>query len=194
MAQIEIESKFELPPEGFEKLKASGIVERCEEQLNVYYDAEWRLANSSATCRVRYNGGSYPVMTLKVPVSQQGANRVMREYEVVTTGCPSRIDVDKELPAEWANVLHPLGVDRLNRVGSVRNTRFVVVVKSIGALELDRLELPDGSVVHEVEIETDDRSVQRQLTAFVFENVPDAKPSVVSKFQRFRHAAMSELP
>src|SRR5689334_13004008 len=69
MHHLEVESKFELSAEGFERLKNRGAIGRCEDQLNVYYDAQWTLADHAATLRIRFHRGSDPLLTLKIPVS-----------------------------------------------------------------------------------------------------------------------------
>lgn len=193
MAHLEVESKFEVPADGFETLKQAGTLERREEQLNVYYDANWVLANSSATLRVRINSRGESVLTLKLPISLSGNQRVMKEFEMPTTKCPRSIDIDRHLPREFANALSAFGIQKVERVGWVRNTRFVVALGGIGDVELDRLRLPDGTVFHEAEIETTSELAQERLADLVYDLVPAAKPSRVSKFQRFRQAAEREV-
>jgi uncharacterized protein YjbK len=200
MPHLEVETKFELTAAGFERLKSAGSVSRCEEQLNVYYDAEWRLADISSTLRIRFFDASAPILTLKIPVAENGDQRVMREFEVALRphelrlgrSChPPRIDVEHELPQEFGEWLLVLGVKQVERMGWVRNTRVVLNVQSVGQLELDRLELPDGTVIYEAEIESRDDCVHERLARFVCRYAPDAKPSRVSKFQRFRKAVTS---
>jgi hypothetical protein len=200
MQNLEVETKFELTPDGFERLKSVGSISRCEEQLNVYYDAQWKLADRSSTLRIRFYDASPPVLTLKIPVTENGDQRVMREYEIALVphhsslgrSCrPPSIDVEHELPREFGEWLLVLGVKQVQRMGWVRNTRIVLNVDSVGQLELDRLELPDGTVIHEVEIESPDDWVHERLSRFVCRYAPDAKPSRISKFQRFRAAVTS---
>jgi inorganic triphosphatase YgiF len=200
MQHLEVETKFEITAADFERLQSIGRVSRREDQLNVYYDAQWTLAERSATLRIRFNDASDPVLTLKVPVSHDGVQRVMREFEVTLPRChpsllpsphPTSIDVERELPEQIRDYLLCLGVTRVNRVGWVRNTRLVLEIADIGRIELDRLCLPDGSVVHEAEIETSSASVQERLARLVCSYVPAARPSSVSKFQRFHQAATS---
>lgn len=176
-----------------------GSVRRRERQLNVYYDAHWRLANSASTLRIRISADAYPVLTLKVPVALRGDQRVMREFEIpagdlkfdhVASFHPTKIDVVRTLPGEPREYLARLGVRYLQRVGWMRNTRLTVDVHGIGAFELDRIELPDCTVAHEAEIETADPLVQHQLTALVCRVAFDARPSRLSKFERFRLAAI----
>ena len=198
MQRLETESKFELTPEAFERLKALGNIARQEDQLNVYYDAQWKLAEHSATLRVRFHAGARPVLTLKLPVSHAGSHRVMKEFEVVLSNkrgsClrsprPNSIDIETQLPKQFRDRLRELGITQVQRVGWVRNMRVVVIIENMGQLELDRLELPDGSVVHEVEIESRSESVRNHLADVVCRYAPDAMPSKINKFQRFRLAA-----
>jgi uncharacterized protein YjbK len=197
MQHLEVETKFELSANGFECLKTIGRVCRSVDQLNVYYDAGWKLADNSATLRIRFHDRSNPVLTLKIPILRSGAQRVMRELETVLSRqgpmlCrsqhPISIDVERDLPEEVAQYLLCIGVHHLQRVGWVRNTRLVLEIGDVGHIELDRLELPDGSVVHEAEIETESTWAQERLAQIVCRHVPDAKPSTTNKFQRFRRA------
>lgn len=200
MQHLEVESKFELTASDFERLKSLGHVSRCADQLNVYYDEQWRLADSSSTLRIRFDDHSGPVLTLKVPVSHVGEKRVMREFEIklahqpasqLGSPHPTAIDVTKELPAELSEYLLVLGVRQLQRMGWVRNTRLVLDVHGVGTVELDKLELPDGSVVYEAEIESDSSPVHDSVVSWVCLHAPEARPSRISKFQRFRIAASS---
>lgn len=197
-AKLEVESKFELDQAGFERLMSAGRVAGCEEQLNVYYDSRWLLAEHSATFRIRFRSGDAPILTLKLPVMVEHGRRVMREFELPLSDpsmrhalrCSAglRIDVAAQLPVEMREQLLRLGVALLERVGWMRNARFLVEVGHVGCLELDRTLLPDGRVVYEAEIETDDDSVHDYLCNFVRMAAPSARRSEVSKFQRFRRA------
>jgi len=197
---LEVETKFEISSGDFDRLQTIGNVRRCERQLNVYYDAHWKLADSACTLRIRLANYSSPILALKVPVSKAGEQRVMREFEVLARDLrlesgaslhPTKIDAERELPDELQQQLARFGVRHLQRVGWVRNTRLTVEVQGIGAVELDRTKLPDGTVAHEAEIESPDAVVQRKLAVLVRHCAYDAKPSHVSKFERFRRAALS---
>lgn len=200
MPYLEVETKFELSEGDFECLKSLGHVASCANQLNVYYDANWKLADSSTTLRIRFKDGADPVLSLKIPVSHDGLRRVMQEVEItlprqrpspLRSRHPANIDVERELPEEFCEYLRYLNVRHLERVGWVRNTRFVVEIENLGHIELDRLELPDGSVVHEAEIESGNDWMQQSLSDLVCQHAPQARPSTVSKFQRFRRAAVT---
>jgi uncharacterized protein YjbK len=196
--KLEIESKFELDVEGFERLRQSGRIARCEEQLNIYYDFDWHLAETSSTFRIRFRSGDVPVLTFKVPVSVADGRRVMREYELPLTegelrqqlrcSTATRIDVGAQLPAEIRDHLLQLGIVVLRRMGWMRNARFVVDIEGVGAIELDRTLLPNGRVVYEAEVECEDERIHESLCHFIRIAAPTAKPSGVSKFQRFRTA------
>src|SRR6185437_4110408 len=80
---LEVETKFEISSGDFDRLQTIGNVRRCERQLNVYYDAHWKLADSACTLRIRLANYSSPILALKVPVSKAGEQRVMREFEVL---------------------------------------------------------------------------------------------------------------
>jgi uncharacterized protein YjbK len=191
----ETETKYELDERGFERLKSAARIEKCTRQLNVYFDANWILANRAATFRIRFTPDASPEATLKLPVARNGATRTMKEIEVPLqtanrTLLPHRrLDVSRDLPFELAAEILRLGVKRLERVGWMRNTRYVVSIESGGQIELDRTTLPDGSTVFEAEIESADVAIHRKLSQFILSNVPWARPSLMSKFQRFRKAA-----
>lgn len=194
---IEIETKFELDPNDFERLLNNSKVVKRSCQRNVYFDNDWRLANLSATCRIRVSSGNQQVITLKVPISFEHGRRVMREYHrplaepgdlwFVRKG---GIDVDTDLPPEMATALLALGVNALRLVGETTNERFVLEVDG-GAIELDRLHLPDGQVVYEVEIESQDQLLHDRLVNWVRSSTPNARLSSLSKFQRLRAALHS---
>lgn len=198
MAKLEVESKFELTEAEFESIRNAWKVRGCRRQLNVYYDLGWRLAELSATLRIRFDEDATPVLTLKVPVSANGAKRTMCEFEVPISehwrtergsARPKSLDVQNDLPGNLAGPLEALGVSCLARVGWVRNTRLEVDADGSGVIELDRLELPDGSTFLEAEIETNSQEQHELLTRKLAELAPHARPSRLSKFQRFRAAA-----
>lgn len=200
MHQLETESKFELTAADFERLLTLGQVSSSADQLNVYYDAEWKLADSASTLRIRFGASVDPVLTLKVPVAQNGPKRVMREFEIrlarenatsARSHHPATINVERDLPSELQNYLVHLGVNRLVRMGWVRNSRTVLEISGLGSLELDRLRLPDGTTYYEVEIESNSDRVHESLVRWIRTYAPEAKPSLISKFQRFR-AAITE--
>lgn len=195
---VELETKLEVDERGFQILKESTIIKKCVDQLNVYYDDAWKLAQCSATLRVRYQRGRQPQLTLKVPVEYRGEKRVMREFETEFAGACTRdecrvkshlrLSIVEDLPPEMGHQVSQLGVRKLRRVGWMRNQRYVLLIEGVGELELDRVGLPNGATVYEAEIESSDPVVHQQLVAFVRERVPSAQHSEISKFERFRRA------
>lgn len=201
MNKQEVESKFELSVDEFQSLLKCGVVARRDEQLNVYYDANWSLAEQSSTFRIRFHKGSAPVLTLKTPVARHGARRTMREIEFevgphsqlpLKSARPKMFCVADDLPEDISHDLLSLGIDHLTRVGWVRNIRLTVFFAGAGSIELDTLHLPDGSTVHEAEVDTDDAVQHAALAALICRCVPTARPSSISKFQRFRRATRSD--
>jgi hypothetical protein len=100
---------------------------------------------------------------------------------------PTSIQVH-HLPLEMQLYFSGIGVNRLPRVGWVRNTRIILDVGAGGIIELDRLELPDCTVVHQAEIDTSSESEQTRLSQIVSRFTLHAEPSTESKFQLFRRA------
>jgi uncharacterized protein YjbK len=199
MPNLEVETKLELNESEYRHLKTLGRITRRESQVNVYFDDQWKLANASATFRIRFlEDGSDPVLTMKVPISHDDDRRVMQEHNMVLNkeNRPrirslhlTTIGVEEDLPEEFRDYLLHLGIKQIQRVGLVQNSRLLLEIENIGNIELDVLDLPDGTVVHEAEIESDDASVRERLAGFVRQHAPQAVPSLMSKFQRFRRAA-----
>ena len=195
---LERESKFVISEGDFHTLLSKSHLLKKISQLNIYYDCDWHLSRSSVTFRVRFEAGRSPVVTLKVPRGSANGVREMSEYEmdrddVLEWHPPHRhLDVRKDLPEEWRDYIEGLGVHHLMRVGWMRNDRFVVVVDDGLRLELDRSRLPDGSIAYEAEIDDEQETVHDRLTDFILKWAPEARPSNISKFQRFVCAADQE--
>jgi uncharacterized protein YjbK len=196
---IENETKFELDASEFDRLRAAAQVARLEDQLNVYFDKGWRLANLAATFRVRLVDNS-PVMTFKLPAVWSNENKrttLELEYSLGDADeCEwfersKSIDVETELPPDMAEALLTLGVNTLQRVGEMRNRRYVMLVGDLGQVELDEVLLPNGEKAYEAEIEGDDDQTRSRLVDWIRREAPNARPSTATKFQRFRAAAGS---
>ena len=201
-SHIEVESKLELSEVDFKHVLTDGRVKRCVEQINIYYDQNWTLAAKAATFRVRLASGAAPVVTFKSPAAAGAGYRVTREWEfplsqlfaVGNARATSRreISVRSQIPSDMGEALLALGVQQLSRVGWVRNRRYVVEFGGAGSVELDWLRLPGGQQVFEVEIENDDTAAREHLVALIRCLAPRALPSEISKFERFRRAALAQ--
>lgn len=199
---IEVESKLELSCAAYQTVLSLGVVRKRSEQINVYYDSAWKLADSGATFRIRFTDSSLPVCTLKIPIAvEEPRIRVANEIEAPATrtlgrhlqfSAPREISPHTHLGPQFIDALSSLNIDHLSRVGWVRNCRTVLEVSGVGRIELDRLRLPTGETVYEAEFENDDREVIGRLSRYVVSQCPDARPSVVSKFERFRLAASKQ--
>ncbi len=165
-------------------------------QLNVYLHDPSRIREGLGYFRVRYESEKAPVATLKIPVGVHEGVREMVEVErplaELGPGLAPRprrwVSVADDLPEEMGAHFRALGIGRLRRLGSMRNLRCVVRVGEAGEVEVDRTTLPDGSLVHEVEIESPDPAVHRALADLVRSWAPSARPSLVGKFTRFLDA------
>lgn len=198
---IEAETKLQLDREGASAVLTAGRVDHCVEQLNIYYDWEWRLADQAATFRVRLEGKGLPTVTLKLPLrAKVNGPRRMRELELVEAQLslwPSSrrfIDVKANLPDALARPLLEFGIPRLARVGSMRNRRSIVVFEGVGTLEVDMLRLPKGALHYEAEIESPDPATHERLSDLVRSLAPNATPARVSKFALFRREASRASP
>lgn len=190
-SRLEVETKLELDADGYRRVLESGEAKGCVEQLNVYYDRDWTLADAGAGLRVRYETGAAPVLTLKLPVRGRAGPRAMREWDLsrgeARRSAPRALELRRDLPEALRAPLLQLGIERLLRVGWSRNLRWRVRLDE-GVVELDRLRLPDGSVVHEVEVEEEDPARHTALVERLREIVPSVRPSDLGKFERFRRA------
>jgi hypothetical protein len=195
-ANSEVETKFELEEDGFQRLFLAARVEKTVHQRNVYYDQGGRLARLAATCRLRLSDGEDATFTIKFPVSWHGGQRTANEFEVVISqatarSLPKRLDVNSDLPPRLAQPLLSLGVTELCCWGESENWRTSAFVEGRGRVELDRLALPDGETVYEAEIETPDQRTHEELSNWIWGLVPSARHSTISKSQRLLAAIRS---
>lgn len=198
-AALETEAKLELDRAGFDAIREAGSVHHVDDQLNVYYDNGWKLAERSATFRIRYLLGKQPVVTLKIPVRTQSGVRVSQEFELPFRmairsadglGFPAReLPLEQLDSADMRNALGDLGIDRLDRIGCARNRRCSLLLDG-SLIELDELRLPNGKVVFEAEIEDPNSDLCLKMVERIRFIAPSARPSAESKFQRFRKAVV----
>lgn len=196
MSPIEKETKLVLSAEEYRRIKASGRVLECRDQLNIYFRDPLRSREDPGYFRVRFESGRYPVATLKIPLGWRGEMREMLEVERPLSQMgpslyprPGRwVPVDAHLPQEFLGHFREQGVKRLRRLGWMRNHRCVVELEGLGTVELDRTELPGGTVHFEVEVETSSAELHEALVMRVGAIVPSARFSKTGKFSRFLSA------
>lgn len=189
MTHTETESKFELSPQDFHSLLQQATVRTCTDQLNVYYDSGGALSRRAATFRLRLAGEVR--MTLKVPLRTRGAKRESVEIEEVISDHRWRartVDVQRDLPLEFSAPLSELGVSYLERVGCMRTRRRVIDLGEGLVAEADEVRLPNGERFFEVEVEESRPDVHAHIVAMVCLMAPSAKPSLLSKYERFQDA------
>lgn len=195
---MEVELKLELDGASFERLLTMGRLSKRIDQLNVYFDHDWLLADAAITCRVRVAEGC-AMLTVKIPRGRDGSSRAMLELEDVLPSerlaalrsagvLRSSVSLRDVLPNAIQEEIASLGVSEVACVGWTRTTRYVLSFDELGELELDRVRLPGGKIAYEVEIEHTDPSVRGRLAELVHQLAPEASPSSLSKFQRFRLA------
>lgn len=197
MGEIEREAKLTLSLRDYERLREEGRVLDCRDQLNVYLHDPGRLQEGLGYLRVRYEMGREPVATLKVPRGWEGEFREMLEMESPLKGLgpglypwPRRhVQVASDLPDEMRRHFLAHGIHVVRRLGWMRNLRCVVEIEGLGAVELDRVRLPDGRLHHEVEIESPDADLSSRLVERILEFAPSAAPSRVGKFSLFLESA-----
>lgn len=195
MAQVEKETKLAVSAEDYDRIRRRGSVLECRDQLNIYLHDPSRLQESLGYFRVRFETGRAAVATLKIPLSWDRGVRRMVEIEHPLRELGEgffprprrRILVSAGLPAELGAFFAEVGIQEVHRLGWVRNLRRVVDVGG-GTVELDRTRLPDGSVHHEVEIDTPDEALHRTLGAVVRSWAPSASESRTGKFTLFLEA------
>lgn len=193
--RLERELKYRLRgEEDWRSLQAGlGPPLRAVTQVNHYLEApDGRLGRASALLRVRLEGDGDRVLTFK-------------KGERVQAGYFEAVEVDaqvslSEQEALWGGSLEDalwslsplrafeedLGRAPLSLLGTIENLRLSFPLPSGGLLELDRTRFPDGSVDHEVEIET----CEPELARGWFEALAGrlgiaAEPQLETKFERF---------
>lgn len=197
MAEIEREAKLIVSPGDYERIRAVGRVLEIRDQLNVYLHDPDRLQEGLGYLRVRYESGREPTATLKIPRGWEGPVREMLEIERPLKGLgpglfpwPRRdVPVESNLPPEMGSHFLALGIHRIRRLGWMRNIRCFLEVEEGAVVELDRTALPDGTIHHEVEIETRDQALLQRLVDWVRATAPSAEVTAVGKFSRFLEAA-----
>lgn len=196
MSPIERETKLVVSPRDFVRIREGGVLVEALDQLNVYLHDPSRLREEMGYLRVRFEKGRDPVATLKIPAGWCENTREMVEIERPLSELgpalfprPRRwVLVDTEVPEGFMEHFQGMGITRLRRLGWMRNHRDVVRLGPLGAVELDRAVLPDGTVHHEVEIESPADEVHRDLTERVRRLAPSAEVSRIGKFSRFLSA------
>jgi hypothetical protein len=195
VAQVEKETKLTVSAEDYDLiLRRRSVLDR-RDQLNIYLHDPSRLQESLGYFRVRFETGRAAVATLKIPLSWEGGVRCMVEIERPLRELGEgffprprrRILVSTGLPTELGAFFARVGIEEVRRLGWVRNLRCVVDVGG-GTVELDRTQLPDGSVHHEVEIDTPDDALHQTLAAVVRSWAPSASESRTGKFTLFLEA------
>lgn len=199
---LEIEAKLLLDRTSFDHLLCLGRVVRIIEQVNIYYDDDWRLAKKGSTFRIRLSPNSIPTVTLKLALNASDISRTSREIEaeigqaIATVGnakfIPRQLNVESDVSPLFRKALLQTDVAHLWRLGSMRNRRHLVQFGDLGTAELDWVQLPTGANVFEVEIERDTAANLIELTKMIMHVVPDATPSRISKFERFRRALQND--
>lgn len=193
---IEVESKWTISQRGYYQLMSWCSHVKSIDQLNVYFDEQWTLADAGATCRIRCAPHLRPMFTLKLPVSwDKGGTRRSIEIESPVQVAFTNFSLfvlafnSAHLNSEVRNALHQLNVSTLRRVGRMRNIRHVLALPSGDHFELDKFTLPGREVVYEVEIEDVDDDRRASIVSAICDLDPSAFPSRLSKFQRFTEAA-----
>lgn len=183
---VEIESKFTVDAADFANLLGSGRVLDSVDQLNVYYDDNRRISTMAGTFRLRLMPGRAPVLTLKVPQWQRGAVRGSTELEEdAPRRVPPRVILSRDLPAAFADLLGALDIERLERLGWMRNQRVRVEMAEGILADFDRSTLPNRQVAFEIEIESDEDAVHTGALRIISAGAKSASASRVNKYQRF---------
>ena len=172
-------------------------------QVNHYYDyQDRRLRQADIMLRIRVEhsdgGAGHARLTMKQGARKDGAGL----FDVAESETELPLDkVESVLAGE--NTLESLGGQILSRIeerfgdlarlvkwGTLENLRSVHPIGDGLEIELDRATYPDGTVLHEVELESDRPEVARRRVTEILEDAGvDYTPSQFSKWERL--AAMS---
>ncbi|MEO9887878.1 MAG: CYTH domain-containing protein [Balneola sp.] len=193
MKSRELESKFEVSQEDFVKIKETGKIKELREQLNIYFDHENYLSSRSITFRIRVSSKSNPKMTLKIPAHQELGFREVIEIEKELDSdfdfsSVSKIDIDNELPKEFRDYLQFFNLKELNKIGSMKTNRWVTYLNPQIEVELDEVELPNGNMFFEVEVENDEYDYRKAAENILKDIAHNIIPSRCSKYERFTEA------
>lgn len=164
---------------------------------NVYFDDESVLLEKGGTLRVRYEVGPprgrvLPgKVTLKLTRDFDGAVRRADELtgRVYVVDPPSDSTwSDPFWPRELRTHMVAAGVRRLRRLGTLVVVRTRCTAPDLGHFDLDAVLLPDGTILHEVEIEQADPAAHARFVAWLLDRAPTAQRSTLSKHERFRRS------
>jgi uncharacterized protein YjbK len=202
MAETEREAKLTLSRADYLRLREIFPVQECREQLNIYFHDPTRLHEGLGYLRVRFEPQREPWAALKIPRGWDGEVREMFEVEEplrrfgpgLFPRPRRRIEVATDLTREMAEHFSSVGITHLRRLGWMRNRRCLMEVDDHGLVELDRTELPGGTVHYEVEVETTDQIRMRAILTRIRDLTPSASASRVGKFSRFLEAIAGLSP
>lgn len=193
MKSIEVESKFEISQKDFVKIKNTCEIKEIQEQLNIYFDYNNCLSNHSVTFRIRISNKSNPKMTLKIPAHQELGLREVIEIEKELDSnfdfnSLSEINIDNDLPQEFKNYLQLFNLKELKKIGVMRTNRRVTYLNKEIEVELDEVELPNGTMFFEVEVENDEYHYRKAAENILRQITSGIVPSHCSKYERFTEA------
>lgn len=186
------ESRFELSKEHFEGLFRRAQLNREREFASAYYDRHGRLAANQVVFLVRREAevASFELEAPKELSPRQGQDAsAIAPVAWVDTGFEeAAIDVDDELPPDIGSILLELGVDRLDRLGTVQQRSYVLCIPTIGEIELERGMLPNDSIYFEAVVASAEETVRDQLLVWLHREAPSARPVNESLFERLCRA------
>ena len=197
MSLLERETKLTVSAQDYSILRKAGRLLERRDQLNIYFHGLDRLMDHplghSGYFRVRYESDREPVASLKIPVGWRGEMREMIELEKPLSDFgpslfprPLRwVRVDESAPEGFMEHFQASGIERLRRLGWMRNLRLVLELDPGGTIELDRTVLPGGEVSYEVEIESPHEQVHARCVEVVRTIAPSAEFSKIGKYSRF---------
>ena len=193
MSPIERETKLVVSRADYLRLRETGRLLEERDQLNVYFHDPARLTDEVGYFRVRFERGREPMASIKIPAGWKGEMREMVEVERPLTDLgpglfprPGRwVMVDADVPEGFMDHFRALGIERLRRLGWMRNHRSLVELPGLGSIELDLTVLPGGELHFEVEVENPVEEIHRSLVERIRELAPSATYSRTGKFTRF---------
>lgn len=164
---------------------------------NVYYDDGTRILDAGGTFRVRYTLDDFgrrkvpAKVTLKLVKGFAGDVR----HAVETTGefCspepPERLHSKTPLlPIQCRATLSELGITVLTRLGMLPCIRRRLRTDHGLLCDLDTAELPGGTLLHEIEFESDDPAEHELCAEWIRTIARSAQLSRTRKHERFRQA------
>ncbi len=206
--QLESELKYELTPSGYRRLLALArpYIQKRKRFTNFYFDdASLSLKDRGVGVRLRLDGGSSAILTVKTPPPQRSrgprALFVRQEFEstIALSRCKPHLvghraitSLDSPPLRKLKRLFPEVSELDIKRLGTMKMQRAAAAFPEGFTIEIDRYEV-FGKTFHEVELETEDaKRADRWIRSLLRKNKITFRPTRISKLARFLMAWKKE--